>query len=311
MPYPIDRGDARNPSGPLVPAIVLRVGRFFGTLPEAAVGALVALLLVLVTVLDVVTGPELAVSVFYIVPVIIASCWLGARGALLSVLVAGTGVLLADVLAGTVYAQAAARYWNALVLTGLFFVVAAIQTALCGALRYEREMSRTDALTGVANARYFFELAHREQRRARRYRTPLTVAYVDLNGFKAINDAHGHAVGDQVLREFAHALAASVREIDVVARVGGDEFVILLPQADAAGARIVMGRLGREIDQVRSRWPIAWSIGVVTFPAPPDDIEELVRAADRLMYSVKNAGGGVRFANISPASTKAHSPFSA
>ncbi len=309
MPYPIDSSGARPPSGPLIPGFVLKIGRSVGALPQAIVGAVVAALLVLVTVIDTLTGPELAVSVFYLVPIVIASCWLGTRGALLSVLVAGVGVLLADVLGDAAYAQPAARYWNAAVLTCVFFVVAAIQTALCSALRHERDLSRTDPLTGVANGRYFFELARREQRRARRYRTPLTVAYLDLNGFKAINDLHGHDTGDRVLTEVAHALAASVREIDGVARMGGDEFAILLPQADASGARIVLSRMAGELEKVRGRWPIAWSIGVVTFPVPPDDVEELVRAADRLMYSVKNAGGGIRFAAISPDSTKVHSPF--
>ncbi|MGH7507260.1 MAG: GGDEF domain-containing protein, partial [Longimicrobiales bacterium] len=250
MPYPIDRGGARVPSGPLVPAFVLGIGRAVGSLPPAAIGAIVAVLLVLVTVLDATTGTELAVSPFYIVPIVIASCWLGVRGALLSVLVAGTGVLLADTLGDSVYAHPATRYWNAVMLTAVFFVVAAIQSALCSALRHERELSRTDALTGVANARYFTELARREQRRARRYRTPLTVAYVDLNDFAAINRMHGVDTGDQVLREVAHAIAASVREIDVVARMGDDEFTILLPQADAAGARIVLGRMEGELEQV-------------------------------------------------------------
>lgn len=309
MPYPIDRGAARSPSGPLVPAFVLNAGRVVGSLPPAAIGAVVAVLLVLVTVLDAATGNELAVSVFYVVPIVIAACWLGVRGALLSVVVAGTGVVLADTLGGAAYAHPATRYWNALMLTAVFFVVAAIQSALCIALHHERELSRTDGLTGVANSRYFMELARREQRRARRYRAPLTVAYVDLNDFSAINRTHGEEAGDQVLREVAHAIAASVREIDVVARMGDDEFAVLLPQADASGARIVLGRMEGELKQVSARWPVAWSIGVVTFPAPPDDVEELVRAASRLMHSVKSAGGGVRFAAISPASTQVHSPF--
>lgn len=310
MPYPIERGESRRRAGPLVPSFLRRVGGLLETTPPAVLGGVVAVLLVVVTILDVVTPPALAFGLFYIVPIILASCWLGPRAAVLSVLLAGLGMLLADSMgaaAGSV--EPMTRYWNAGVRTLLFFVVAAIQSALCSSLAHERELARTDPLTGVANARFFNELAYREQRRARRYRTPLTVGYLDLNGFRQINEVQRRRAGDQVLVEVAAALAGSIREIDGVARIREDEFAILLPQADATGARIVFDRITEALEGVKTRWPIAWSVGVVTFPAPPDETDELLRSAERLMYSVKSAGGGIRFAAISPASTRVHSPF--
>jgi diguanylate cyclase (GGDEF)-like protein len=309
MPYPIDRGGALAPS-PRVPAVITRIGRALGQLPQQTIAVIAGLLLALVTWLDVATGPEAAFSIFYLVPIVLASWYLRWAHAVLFVLASGALWLLADQLAGAVYAQLGVAYWNTAVRTGVFLVVAFIVTALRNALQHERDLARTDALTGVANARYFFELARREQRRARRYRTPITIAYFDLDGFKQINDTRGHDAGDQVLTRVADALAQSVREIDVVARLGGDEFVILLPQADAEGARIVLDRMHTELARVREAgWPIAWSIGVATFATPPEDVEELVRAADRLMYSVKHAGGGVRFAAISAQSTEVPSPY--
>ncbi len=310
MPYPVERGETRGRAGPLVPSFLRRVGGLLETMQPAVLGGIVAVLLVAVTVLNVVTPPALAFGLFYIVPVILASCWLGPRAAVLSVLLAGIGMLLADAMGPAAGSTGAvARYWNAGAHTVLFFVVAAIQSALCSSLAHERELARTDSLTGVANARFFNELAYREQRRARRYRTPLTVGYLDLNGFRQINETQRRRTGDQVLVEVAAALAGSIREIDGVARIREDEFAILLPQADATGARIVFDRIGDALEAVKTRWPITWSVGVVTFPAPPDETDELLRSAERLMYSVKSAGGGIRFAAISPASTRVHSPF--
>lgn len=310
MPYPVDRRGARPSLGPFVPAVVVHAARGIGALPAPLTAAIVAGALVAVTVLDVVTGPDLAVSLFYVLPIIVAAGYLTPRGAALSVVLAGLGVLLAEYRTGIGHSDGLTPWWNAFTRFLIFAMIGLVVSALRAAVEHERELARTDALTGVANARHFFELARREQRRARRYRTPLTIAYVDLDAFKSINDRHGHDVGDRVLCATADALAVSVREIDVVARIGGDEFALLLPQADAAGARIVMERVEAELGTIRAEGePVRWSIGVVTFPAPADDVEDLLRASDRLMYSVKQGGGGMRFATIAPASTRAHSPF--
>lgn len=310
MPYPIERPSARLP-GPHVPAIITRLGRMLEQLPPRTLAALAALLLAFISWLDIVTGPELAFSIFYLAPIVLASWYLRWAHAVVFVAASGALWLLADQLAGSVYAQPGTAWWNTAVRTSVFLVVAFIVTALKNALEHERELARTDMLTGVANSRYFFELARREQRRARRYRSPITIAYLDLDGFKQINDRRGHDAGDEVLTLVAGAVAESVREIDVVARLGGDEFVVLLPQADAEGARIVMDRMLSELAKVTAAgWEVAWSIGVATFATPPDDVEDLVRAADRLMYSVKHAGGGVRFAAISPDAVEVPAPFS-
>lgn len=311
MPYPIEQGDGRPRGGPLVPGFMRRLGTILETIPRPATGAGVALLLVIVTVLDIVTTPPVVIGVFYIIPIIIAACWLGPRAAVLSVVVAGIGVMLAlSVGPGAEALSLGTRIWNTVAHTILFFIVAAIQSSLCAALAHERELARTDPLTGVANARYLMQLAHREQRRARRYRTPITVGYIGIEWNPEAAEGNRRRTGEMA-RDVAVALAQCVREIDVLARMAPGEFALLLPHADAQGGRIVFERVNDALEQLRARLPIRWSIGVVTFPAPPDQTEELVRAAERLMYSVRTAGGGLRFAAISPASVKAHSPFGA
>src|SRR6266487_1236022 len=156
----------------------------------------------------------------------------------------------------------------------------------------ERELARQDALTGGPNARAFYEVAGAEIARARRYIHPFSVAYLDLDDFKLVNDRLGHLAGDAVLRSVARALSGVLRSSDVVARLGGDEFVVLLPEAGAAPARLATEKLrGALADVVPAHgWRMTASIGVATFLVPPESVDQLLAAVDRLMYRAKQGG---------------------
>src|SRR5260221_899826 len=119
-------------------------------------------------------------------------------------------------------------YWNA----GLRLGVLAILCLCLNALRRALESARIDHLTSLPNSRSFEAAAGREIERARRYRRPFTIAYLDVDGFKDVNDRQGHTSGDDLLRQIADTLRASVRRSDLAARLGGDEFAILLPETD-------------------------------------------------------------------------------
>ena len=128
--------------------------------------------------------------------------------------------------------------------------------------------------------------------RARRYAHPFSVAYLDLDDFKLVNDRLGHLAGDAVLRSVARALSGVMRASDVVARLGGDEFVVLLPEASAAPARLATEKLrGALADVVPAHgWRMTASIGVATFLVPPESVDELLGAVDGLMYRAKQGG---------------------
>jgi diguanylate cyclase (GGDEF)-like protein len=111
---------------------------------------------------------------------------------------------------------------------GMFLVVVVVLSSLRGAWEREKIHARTDSLTGVSNARAFFEVAAVELARARRYQRPFTIAYLDLDNFKQVNDRFGHEVGDDLLQIVARTLREGSRASDFVARMGGDEFVVLL-----------------------------------------------------------------------------------
>ncbi|HKN63220.1 MAG TPA: diguanylate cyclase, partial [Gaiellaceae bacterium] len=150
-----------------------------------------------------------------------------------------------------------------------------------------------DGLTGLANRRAASDALHAEAARAERLETPLSLVLADIDGFKEVNDVHGHAVGDEVLRAFADVLRETLRDSDVAGRWGGEEFLLLLPGADAEGAaqladRVRVGLASRSIPSVPDLRVTA-SFGVAEY-AGETNTEQLVAAADSALYRAKRTG---------------------
>jgi diguanylate cyclase (GGDEF)-like protein len=158
-----------------------------------------------------------------------------------------------------------------------------------------QRLSSTDGLTGVHNHRHFQERLREEFRRAQRYDDALSLILLDLDHFKDVNDRHGHAAGDGVLREVAGALQRGVRETDLVARYGGEEFAVLLPRTHLTGALTVAERVRRELRALRlgpdGALRVTASLGVSSFPhrsvLTP---EQLLLTADEALYRAKHEG---------------------
>lgn len=156
-------------------------------------------------------------------------------------------------------------------------------------------LARTDALTGLANRRAFDEAAEREMRRARRYGSALALIITDIDHFKAINDAHGHACGDQVLVDFARTLLVSVRDVDLVGRWGGEEFVVLMPGTDLDEALRAAERMRLAVAGVPTRFEgrvcgYTASFGVAAFRPEDAGLDALLGRADAALYRAKETG---------------------
>ncbi len=143
---------------------------------------------------------------------------------------------ISNYLAGEVFASLAIPFWNAITRLGFFIVVTILLASLKKALESERSQARSDFLTGVLNSRAFDQLVTSEIQRSGRYDHPLTLAYFDIDNFKAVNDTFGHSTGDALLKTVARTIGENLRMSDYVARLGGDEFAILMTETGAESA---------------------------------------------------------------------------
>ena len=158
-----------------------------------------------------------------------------------------------------------------------------------------RRLLVTDQLTGVSNRARFFELAEAEFARWKRFRQPLSALMIDIDHFKRINDTYGHAAGDDVLKQVAVSLHAGLRSIDVIGRLGGEEFAILLPSIDLEGAEMVAERLRRTVATLSPvsdgiAIPVTISIGVAQIADAAREFDGLLKTADAALYGAKEAG---------------------
>jgi len=247
------------------------------------------LLLVIVTFLDFVTGVELSFSIFYLIPIILFTWAInGNVGIAIACISAGIWLFI-EVISAPQQSTSFVYFWNAIIRLGFFL----FPVILLRNLEREKEHARTDFLTGAMNTRSFHEVAQRELDRSIRYRHPFTVAFIDIDNFKVINDTFGHIFGDMVLRAIVQNIHRNLRKTDTIARVGGDEFAILLPELDADTARVAISKMQNKLmeEMLKNKWPVTFSIGVITLNSPTDlSVDNILGIADKMMYSVKNYG---------------------
>lgn len=183
-------------------------------------------------------------------------------------------------------------------LRGIHVLLEPVAAAIENAVRLKRTeaLSVTDDLTQLFNSRYLNLVLRREAKRALRSGRPLSVLFLDLDGFKSVNDNHGHLAGSRALVEAAMVIGGSARETDVASRFGGDEFAMVLPDTDAEGAFAVGERVRERIAAHRFlsadgfNVRLTASVGVATLPDVGASAEDVVRAADAAMYRVKDRG---------------------
>jgi diguanylate cyclase (GGDEF)-like protein len=240
-------------------------------------------------IIDFLTGYEAAFSLFYLIPISLVAWVTGRQLGIVASLASAFAWLISDMAAGHSYSQPIIYAWNTLIVLSFFVIVALLLSAFRRALEHERALTHTDYLTGAVNSRFFFDLVQVEISRSQRYKHPFTIAYIDIDNFKAVNDQFGHTTGDQVLRAVVNHAKKYLRKTDVFARLGGDEFALLLPETSQESAQVALPKIQRGIleGMHQSNWSITLSIGVFTCINSSQTADEIIRMADDLMYSVK------------------------
>jgi diguanylate cyclase (GGDEF)-like protein len=250
------------------------------------------LLIAIVGFLDHLTGYEFSFSIFYLIPIGVASWYVGTNFGTINCFIAAITWLFIDITVGDHYSYPVIPYWNACVRLGFFLVVSYLLGRIKLALQFQTALAQFDGLTGMMNARSFRQRCELLFHIAYRHKRPIALGYLDLDGFKGINDSLGHSVGDQVLIAVGSTLMERLRVSDIGSRLGGDEFAILLPDTSLAGARAFFTGLHESLLDLaeKNHWSIGFSIGVAVFQTPKASPDEAISFADNLMYQVKSSG---------------------
>ena len=253
----------------------------------------------LISLIDAQVGYEIAVSIFFLIPIAISTWYAGKFSGLCFCIIAAAIWLFVDnVLSAHPYSNPVAPYWNTIVRLGFFLITSNLLHQLRQHLIIETKLSRTDSLTQLLNRRGFTEQVEQLLGIAARHGRPVVIAYIDLDNFKKINDELGHSEGDHVLHVVGKIITHSLRTTDIAGRMGGDEFAIVLPETDEAGAKSVFDLFRNNLLEAAQKhhWPIGLSIGVVAFSTPSASLDEAIRIADSLMFQVKSSGkNGILF----------------
>lgn len=257
----------------------------------ALVGVVIGGIL-LITAVDFFSGSELRVFPLYYLPISLAAWSFGRTGAVAAAVLSAIGWRWSKQLAGLEFSLPVIWVANTLVQGTSFTFVGLLMASLRRSLSHERALSRMDALCPLLNSRSFYKEGDRLLALCRRNKRPITLASIDLDNFKAVNDTLGHKAGDEFLLTVAQVLLSSIRASDLAARLGGDEFAIMLPEAGPDQSRWVLERIRGAICQAASDLPsaVSVSVGAVTDMTSRHDLGTMIQMADTIMYSVKTDG---------------------
>ena len=271
----------------------MNAATFIRMIPQPLLVAFYLAVIFLFMVFDVATGPDLSFLVFYLLPILMAAWFSGRRIAYFVTVVAAAAWIYADVVSHATYSHPMVPFWNGTVeVLRVPYRRGNLLRASGKRCSREKDLARKDELTGAANRRAFYESAEIEIDRMHRYKHPFTLAFIDLDNFKSINDGYGHQAGDRALRLIATAIRRSIRSSDIFARLGGDEFVVLLAETGENQAGPVVEKIHSSLVEAMriGGWPITFSIGAMTYLRSPGDVDALVKKADDLMYAAKKEG---------------------
>jgi len=248
--------------------------------------------IIITGIIDYFIGHEISFSVFYLISIFIVSWKFGLIHNIIICIFAAVVWFISDLLSSHQYSHFIIPYWNTLIRLAFFIIISSLLYLCKKHIEKINTLANLDGLTKLYNNRFFYELLDLEFKKAKRYQYHFSIIYIDLDNFKQVNDTYGHNKGDELLIDIANILKNSVRESDIIARVGGDEFVIFLQNINAEYSLMIINKLKTEIinEMKKNNWPVTCSIGIATYYKIPDKMHEIIKNADNLMYIAKKKG---------------------
>lgn len=242
---------------------------------------------------DMLYGENISFTIFYLVPIALISWHLGKWHGLAGAIISSAFWTVSHLRVSTSYPHPVLFFVNSLLVLVLFVSVNQMFAKYRELKETEKKFTRTDSLTKVANANAFSELAELEIRRTRRYKRPVTLLYLDLDRFKKVNENSGLQAGNTLLFIVAYTIDKNIREVDTVARIGGDEFVVLLPNTGFESSDVVVNRIRQAINYAMKEndWNVTVSIGAATFNKPPVSSDDMLIKASHLALKAQEEGG--------------------
>ncbi len=260
-------------------------------IPKAHILFISLLMVILLGILDYLSGYEISFAIFYLFPVVLVAWFHEKNYAFFIAILSAAIWMYADINSGNTYSHFAIPIWNAVMRLGFYLITIFALIEIKKLLENEQNSARIDYLTGINNSRAFMEKAEKEIKRSARYGHPFTVAYIDIDHFKQINDLLGHTQGDILLRTTAKTIKDNLRSTDIVSRLGGDEFAVLLVETNEENTKTILNHIQTKLLDIvkENNWPVTFSIGAVT-SYDAYDLDILIKEADHLMYKVKESG---------------------
>lgn len=268
--------------------MIQRVLSFFEHRTKRAMALISISITILLGILDLATSTEIHFLVIYLLPIALASWYVNRSSGIYLAIMCSLVWLLADSLGGRSYSSPWVAGWNFIMRTGAFVVFSLSQSQFRAKFDALSELAKRDFLTGLPNGRAFYELTAREIERTLGLE-PLTLAFIDLAGVKWINHRLGYATGDQMICTIAYAIRQNVPRPDLVGRVGGTSFAVLLPKTASDGANCILEQVHSALKDERRKYaqPVTFFISAVACTKTPGSIAELMHQAESQMTRMK------------------------
>ena len=264
-------------------------------LPKQYLTFLGYLLVLAIGSIDTITSYDTSISLLYLLPIMLIAWFEGGVPAVIISIFSAITWAVSDLVSGHAYSNITVPIWNAVMVLGMFLIVAYSIAAIKKLVMKEREHANTDVLTGAANIRAFYEQARAEISRSAMHKRPLTLAYIDIDNLRHVNDTLGHIAGDYLLHEVAQIMRSTLRPTDILSRLGGAKFAILMPETKNENAAGIIDKVQEHLQDMvkKNGWPVTFSTGVVTRDGTTYSIHELIKMAEDLTNTAKEAGKNV------------------